>query len=108
MYDLVPQSLSSMHTHWGLDPHRATLEDELAAIVRHSGQNWDAKRKLRLLRICKAMCKPETFWELAILLTGTSMVDRLIDNVFGHDKSKKTTVYDLLCGSAPLLAQAQA
>ena len=107
MHELVPKSLGSMQTHWGLSPDDAGLEAELDALVRQDTQNWDARRKLRLVRICRTMCRPSTHSEMAILLTGTGVVDGLIYKVFGHDKSKKATAHDLVGWSDPMLAQAQ-
>jgi hypothetical protein len=100
-YELVPESLKNMQAVWSASED---LEARLAAIVAMEPQSWDAKRKLRLLRICKALCRPDTFWELALLISGTNAIDALIYEIFGHAKTKRATFRDLL----PSLAEAQA
>ena len=97
---ILPAALDATRAFAGASPD---FESQLAAMVAQQlgDPNSDASRKLRLVRICKALCDPAAGWQAAVMVTGLRLIDDFMYHIFGADAAERPTLLDVL-DNAPL------
>jgi len=82
------------------------LESQLAAqVAKELGEQTEASRKLRLLRLCKNLCTPEARWQAAVLVTALRPLDDFMYFVRGAGSEVRPTLLDLLGLGTPRFAE---
>eukprot|EP00972_Heterocapsa_arctica_P114877 16444843-Heterocapsa_arctica.AAC.1 len=104
---VLPESLSQLKALWDL--RAVGLEAILEALVRADEQDYSAKSKLRLLRVCKVFCLPTAGWQLAIQLLALEQVDPLLYDLLGERAGHRdrARLADLISSPGSKLAQTQ-
>ena len=73
-----------------------SLEAALKTIIDADSENWSAKGKLRLLKICQSLCPADTVFDEAILLCASRPLDDLIYDLLGHGtKRARLSLFEL-------------
>jgi hypothetical protein len=101
---VLPESLRSMQVHWGThDGVIAALERAVAA----DEDDFKSKSKLRLLRVCKALCPERVGPTIALALQCVLAVDHIMYQVLGDGRRKRATLKDLCGHESSSIASAQ-
>ena len=102
---LLGKSLNNLQSFWGLDDN---VEAELAQVLREDAGNFDAQRKVRLLRIARTLAHEDAPWQAAVVLTSLQPVEKLMYVAFGNKgKDVSSTFLDFVGWNSPGLATAQ-
>ena len=72
---VLPESLRALRVHW--DIHDGVIS-ALERMVAADANDFSSKNKLRLYRVCKALCPSEMAFEAAIVLNVLMCVDPLL------------------------------
>ena len=104
---ILPASLDAARAFAGV---ALDLEHQLAALVAQQAgdPHSDASRKLRLVRICKALCVEAARWQAAVLVTGLRLLDDYMYHCFGADAAGRPKLLGLLGWKTPRYAELQA
>ena len=97
---ILPASLDAARAFAGV---ALDLEHQLAALVAQQAGDpqSDASRKLRLVRICKALCVESARWQAAVLVTGLRLLDDYMYHCFGADAAGRPKLLGLLGWKTP-------
>lgn len=90
--NVLPGSLSAMQVKWSCG---LGLEDSLARLVAANAEDWTAKRKLRLLRVCRFLCPEEAIAKITIMTLFIKQMDIVIYAVLGKNRSNRASLLDL-------------
>jgi len=90
---LLPTALRELKTHWGLSE---AVVPTLERMIQSDQGNYDAKKKLKLLKIVRALCTPEALTTIATMVVSTRPLDRLLYAVLGFERSRASLLD--LCG----------
>ena len=66
-----------------------SLEGALAQVVAADAEDYSAKRRLRLLNVCKHMCKRKDLMYMAVLVSVLHPLDAAIYKILGGGKRKE-------------------
>ena len=102
---VLPGSVKHMQIHWRID------EGMIASLTRQiqaDANNFSAKSKLRLLRICQNLCPPEAEQEIATHLIAVKSVDNILYSALGNkDRGvRRATIRDFADGETSPIAVA--
>jgi hypothetical protein len=100
LHGALPESLQSLRRFWGVSPD---LEAQLAAVLADQ-EGHEHNRHLRLLRICRALCAPQSAWQLAVLATALRPIDDCMYFILGEGRPVRPTLLDLLSLETPRFA----
>jgi hypothetical protein len=103
--NMFATSLNNLRIFWAVDD---SLEAALAAQIAEDANNFSAKRKQRLLRLCRVLCRPGVEWQTAVLVTAIDVVDRLMYLTFGKTVAETPTLLSFVGLGSPRLAETQA
>ena len=103
-HKLLPEAVVALKTHWGLSEAVLAM---LERIVAADANDYNAKSKLRLLRVVKTLCQPSVPWKIGIVVQTLDIVDRLLYAILGDGVSSRATLLSFLSESDSLLSKCQ-
>ena len=77
---ILPTALDILQHDWEVDP---SPEGALARAIAIDTEDYASQNKLRLLRICKILCRPSLPWELAVLVAAQLPTQTLTFDLLG-------------------------
>ena len=80
---ILPEALKELKCVWGVDSSMSAM---LAALIAKDQNDFSAKGKLRLLRTCECLCRPEAVGELGIMVEALGAMDRFLYVVLGSQE----------------------
>ena len=99
--NFVCRVLQDVQSSWQVN------ESLTAALERAIGRNdgdYASKRKLKLVKICRALCSPDSSQTMAMLFIGECMIDRIFYSIIGRNGDRRITIFGLCHPrSSPLL-----
>ena len=102
---VLPASLRSLQTFWGLSEG---LIPTLERIVAADKNEFHAKSKLRLLRVCRVLCLPSSSWQVAVIMTTLAVIDTILYAVLGNGQpGSRARLSSFLSESDSLLSKCQ-
>ena len=101
----LQHALTDLRLAWGVR-NQDGLEAALAAIIAAEKENFQARQRLKLVRVCKAFVSPAADVFQAIFLAAMHAVDRLCSSIRGHRKVR-ASLMDLAPPKRSLIAKAQ-
>lgn len=84
---VLPRALRDLKTNWGITS--TTLESDLRRLIEADSNDWAAKSKLRLLKICRLLCREDITPVLALTLTLSAIADGVLYAILGHNRKRK-------------------
>ena len=102
---IMTLALKNLQATWKVS---GSMEMQLLRIIENDQNNFTAKSQLKLLRVCRQLCRPDATWEIAIEITTLSKIDRLLFAVLGDgSKGSRASIESLVKERGSLLADAQ-
>ena len=104
---ILPVCLSGMQTSWDIDE---SMIAALERIVRADRDDFHSRNKLRLLRVCKALCPLAAAADIAIILQCMLTVDPVLYDLLGGSSPDqvRASLADLCCWDRNPISNAQA
>lgn len=90
---LLPESLKELQTQWRCGG--ASLERMLEDILKEDQNDFVARQRLRLIRVCRSLCPGEISYTLAVDDVVESLVNKLLYKLLGRDKGHRVSMGDL-------------
>lgn len=100
---ILPQALVEMKVHWGVSD---ALAPTLRRIIDADRGSFDAKRKLKLLRVVSSLCSNIAPVAVATTVIVTKTIDKVLYAILGH-KRQRARLLDLCGGPHGLIATCQ-
>ena len=103
---ILPNCLRGMQTSWQVhEGLAAALERQ----VRADANDFTSRNKLRLLRVCRALCPPDAAPDVAIVLQALLAVDPVLYDLLGgdHTDTVQVTLADFCCWERNPISVAQ-
>lgn len=102
---LLPESLKELRAHWGLS---TAVIPTLQRMVAADQLDFSSKGKLKLLRVCQALCDPLVIVDMLATHVVESIIDDIMYGILGRQKEKARLLDLIRPTSSPIvLAQAQ-
>lgn len=90
---LFPTALMNMKASMGVDD---SMEASLAKLILADKEDYAARSKMRLIRICKCFGEPAVVWKIAVLISVHAEVDVILHAILGYAQGKKATLSSLV------------
>lgn len=101
--NILAEALDHMRNCWEVE---FNLERDLARMLSIDKDDFSTMQKLRLLRVCKVLCKDSAALKMAMGMTTTSPADQVMYSVFGFNR-KRSNILDLMRPGASPITKAQ-
>jgi len=101
---VFPDCLSDIYVFWQLSEGLAAT---LARQIALDSGDFEARSKMRLLRVCKTLCDAEVSWQIGVEIIVLSEIDTLLYDVLGNQEKERATLETLLNEPSALLAKTQ-
>ena len=102
--DSLREMLRAVQAHSQLD---FSLEAQLARVIALEADNYAAKNKLRLIRLCKVLLPTDSIIEMAVGIVATAALETLHHATLGHDKRGRLLLRELVDPSLSPICTAQ-
>ena len=79
------------------------LEAILAKLIKADVSDYATKNKLRLIRFCKVLTKPDITWRLAVMVLAGSPVEELQYDLLGHARKKASLISLIHPKTSPII-----
>jgi len=84
-----------------------SLEGTLARLVAASKDDWSARSRLKLLKVCQALCPVSSSTDMALYMASVARLDRVLYTILGYGEDKpRATLFDLATASQSPICQA--
>lgn len=100
---VFPRALSDLKVFWGINA--ASLEGALARLMDADANEYSAKSKIRLFKICRVLCREDITTAMALTLATMMVADSVLYAFLGHDR-QRATILDMCDPSASELLRA--
>ena len=90
---ILPIGLRDLKIEFGLT--RPGIEAALETLIRNSPDDYSARSRLRLLRICTALYTPNTPWKTAIMVVANRGLNKVHYDILGHGDNSRMTIATL-------------
>ena len=89
---ILSDALDHMRHTWEVD---FSLEQNLARVIAIDKEDFASLNKLRLLRMCKVLCKSSAPLDMAVGIVSTTPIDDIMYGLFGFDRVR-VSILDLM------------
>jgi hypothetical protein len=97
------KALDHLRHNWEID---YSLETGLARALAIDSDDFAGQNKLRLLRLCKALCKPSVPLDIGMGMMSTAAIDNIMYALFGF-KRCRVSILDLMKPQTSVITKAQ-
>ena len=101
---ILPNALRNLKV---LGAVQASMETELARLVAADAGDYAARSKLRLLRVCKVLCRDDASWKISVCILVLDIADRVLYAILGNRQQGRCTLADLVSEEKSPISQAQ-
>ena len=100
---ILSEALDHMRHIWEVD---SSLEQNLARVIAIDKEDFASLNKLRLLRMCKVLCKSSAPLDMAVGIVSTTPIDDIMYGLFGFDRVR-VSILDLMRPRTSIITMAQ-
>lgn len=84
---ILPQALVDLKLSWDLPD---TVEAHLQRLIKEDTSNFEAKRKLKLMKTCRVFGRANIGTDMAVMWIMGAVVDSFLYAVLGHERERAT------------------
>ena len=101
--NILSEALDHMRHTWEVD---FSLEQNPARVIAIDKEDFASLNKLRLLRMCKVLCKSSAPLDMVVGIVSTTPIDDIMYGLFGFDRVR-VSILDLMRPRTSIITMAQ-